>query len=91
MNLERLKIRLQAAGVALVAIGLLSAGSYEAIKLAVAAELAPVTGRVDTLEETSKRTADSLEALKKESVKQTEALEWIKGALQRLEAKAHSH
>ena len=105
MNLERLRIALQAAGVALVAVGLLGSASYWAIEKLVAAELAPIVGRVDSLEEASARAAKAAEetaqgiarlerqiaALKEESAKRTEALEWIVKSLQRLEDKAHSH
>ena len=98
MSLERVRIALQAAGVALVAIGLLGGASYWAIEKLVAAELAPIVGRVASLEEAGERaakaaeeTAQGIAVLKEGIAKQNEALDWIKKALQRLEDKAHSH
>ena len=98
MASDRLKIGLQAAGVALVAIGLLGGAGFWAIEKLVAAELAPLSGRVESLEKASERAASAAEetaagitALKEETAKQTEALDWIKDALKRLETKAHSH
>lgn len=91
MSYERTKLWLQGAGLGIAAIALMGAASHWAIEKLVASELAPLAERVKTLEDTSKRTADSLEALQ-ESVQKLLTEQAVNSEiLKRLDAKAHSH
>ena len=95
---EGWKIGLHAAGIVILALGVVGGASLWAVETPAAAELRLLQQRVVSLEEANRRAAKAAEEtqagiarLEMQNAQYPEALDWIKKVLQRLEKTAHSH